>query len=129
MTMIGAPIIKDGALDADVIDIITVPGNVDPYAYVISANVHRRHLNAEQKRTAIETLLKAKPEQSNRQIAQQVSRQARADDATSTLEAAVRVLDEIAGDNNDHGAAQELSAELQNAIDITSGCSFPGMYG
>jgi hypothetical protein len=48
------------------------------YRYVIAANVHRRHLNAEQKRDLITKLLKATPEQSNRTIAKQV----KADDKT-----------------------------------------------
>src|SRR5262245_9759394 len=34
-------------------------GHVDPYAYVISADIHRRHLTAEQKRVLIAKLLKA----------------------------------------------------------------------
>ena len=45
---------------------------VDPVAFVMSANVRRRHLNAADKRKAIEDLLKAKPEASNRQIAEQL---------------------------------------------------------
>jgi hypothetical protein len=52
------------------------PGN--PYAYVISANIHRRHLTADQKRDLIAKLLKATPGKSNRQIAEQV----KADDKT-----------------------------------------------
>jgi hypothetical protein len=40
-------------------------------AYIISKNIHRRHLTAEQKRDAIAALLKEMPEQSNRQIAKQ----------------------------------------------------------
>jgi hypothetical protein len=44
----------------------------DPYAYVISANIHRRRLTAEQKRELIAKLLKVQPEQSNRQIAEKV---------------------------------------------------------
>jgi hypothetical protein len=50
----------------------------DPYAYVISANIHRRHLSADQKRDLIAKVLKAKPEQSNAQVAAQV----KADDKT-----------------------------------------------
>jgi hypothetical protein len=42
----------------------------DATAYVVSANIHRRHLTVEQRRELIEKLLKADPEQSDRQIAQ-----------------------------------------------------------
>jgi hypothetical protein len=45
------------------------PGVSDPYAYVISANIHRRHLTAAQKGELIEALLKAKPERSDRATA------------------------------------------------------------
>jgi ParB-like chromosome segregation protein Spo0J len=48
----------------------------DPYAYVLSKNIHRRHLTADQRRELIAKILKAKPEASNRQIA----KQAKADD-------------------------------------------------
>jgi hypothetical protein len=44
----------------------------DPYAFVVSANIRRRHLTAEQKRELIATLVKATPEKSNRQIAEAV---------------------------------------------------------
>ncbi len=44
------------------------PGT-DPYAYVISANIRRRHLTAEQKRELIAKLIKATPEKSDRAIA------------------------------------------------------------
>jgi hypothetical protein len=44
----------------------------DPYEYVVSANIRRRHLTAEQKRDLIAELLKAQPEKSNRQIAETV---------------------------------------------------------
>jgi ParB-like chromosome segregation protein Spo0J len=43
----------------------------DATAYVISANVHRRHLNTKQKCELIAKLLKAQPEKSNRTIAKQ----------------------------------------------------------
>jgi hypothetical protein len=45
---------------------------VDPVAYVMSINVKRRHLTAEQKREAIAKLLKLAPERSDRQIAKDV---------------------------------------------------------
>ncbi len=43
----------------------------DPYEFVISANIHRRHLTREQRRGLVAELLKAQPEKSNRQIAKQ----------------------------------------------------------
>lgn len=46
-------------------------GDTDPVAYVISKNIHRRHLTAEQKRELIARLLKIIPEASDRQIAKQ----------------------------------------------------------
>ncbi len=45
------------------------PTHTDPYAFVISANVHRRHLSAEDKTKVVADLLKAKAEWSDRAIA------------------------------------------------------------
>ena len=50
----------------------------DPYDYVISKNIRRRHLTPDQRRELIAKVLKAKPEASNRQIAKQT----KADDKT-----------------------------------------------
>ena len=44
----------------------------DPFAYVISKNIRRRHLTPEQKIPLIVALLKLQPEKSNRQIANEV---------------------------------------------------------
>jgi hypothetical protein len=41
----------------------------DPGAFVVSANIHRRHLDAGQKRELIARLLKTQPEKSDRQTA------------------------------------------------------------
>jgi ParB/Sulfiredoxin domain len=43
----------------------------DPYTFVISANIRRRHLTADQKRDLVAKVLKAQPEKSDRQIATQ----------------------------------------------------------
>jgi len=51
---------------------LTIVPDSDAYAYVVSANIHRRHLTGEQKRDLIAALLKATPEKSNRQIAESV---------------------------------------------------------
>jgi hypothetical protein len=63
----------------------------DPVAFVLSANIHRRHLTADQRRDLIAKVLKAKPEASNRQIAAQV----KADHKTV---AAVRKAQEATGE-------------------------------
>jgi ParB-like chromosome segregation protein Spo0J len=66
MEMVGMKVIDDyGELD------YSIPCRYlehDPYEDVISANIHRRHLTAEQKRDLIGKLLKATPQKSNRQI-------------------------------------------------------------
>ena len=44
----------------------------DPAEFVVSMNVHRRHLTAERKREAIAALLKVSPTKSDRQVAKTV---------------------------------------------------------
>jgi protein gp37 len=63
----------------------------DPYAFIISANIHRRHLTAEQKRELIAKLIKVTPEKSDRQIAETVK-------ASPTTVGTVRAKMEATGD-------------------------------
>ena len=65
-------IFEDGVptVNCDLAD--TIDESVDPYDYVIGANIHRRHLNAKDKRDLIAKVLKAKPDRSNLQIAREV---------------------------------------------------------
>jgi len=46
-----------------------LPASTNPYEYALSANIHRRHLTADDKRKTIEAILKAAPEKSNLAIA------------------------------------------------------------
>ncbi|MGY8679771.1 helix-turn-helix domain-containing protein [Bradyrhizobium sp. UFLA05-153] len=43
---------------------------IDPYAYVISANIRRRHLNVEDRQNILIELIARSPQKSNRQIAE-----------------------------------------------------------
>jgi hypothetical protein len=52
-------------------DFSAVAGISDPTTFVISRNIHRRHLTAEQKREIIAKLVAAQPEKSDRAIAEQ----------------------------------------------------------
>jgi len=49
-----------------------VSADTDPYAYVVSANIHRRHLSTEQKRDLITKLIKATPGKPDFQIAKTI---------------------------------------------------------
>src|SRR5262249_21742079 len=46
--------------------------DLNPNAFVASANIHRRHLTPEQRKTIAAAVLKANPERSNRSIAAEV---------------------------------------------------------
>jgi hypothetical protein len=63
---------KDGQLHKQVLRTVVDTDEVDPVTYVVSVNIHRRHLNREQKRDLIAKLLKATPGKSDRQIAETV---------------------------------------------------------
>jgi hypothetical protein len=65
--------------------------DADPYDYVISANIHRRHLTAEQKRELIAKLITADPSKSDRQVAETVK-------ASPTTVGTVRAKMEASGD-------------------------------
>jgi hypothetical protein len=58
----------------EVRNVVVLDHTTDPYAFVISTNIHRRHLTAEKKRELIANLLKAQPDRSDRQIAASKSR-------------------------------------------------------
>jgi hypothetical protein len=47
--------------------------NIDPYAWIVSANIVRRHLTADQRRDLIAKLLKLEPGKTDRQIAETVN--------------------------------------------------------
>jgi ParB-like chromosome segregation protein Spo0J len=65
--------------------------SVDVAARIISLNIHRRHLTAEQKRELIATVIKATPDKSDRQIAETVK-------ASPTTVGTVRAEMEATGD-------------------------------
>jgi hypothetical protein len=51
---------------------ISADDELDPYDYVISANIYRRHLTAQQRGELVEAVIKAKPDRSDRAIAAQI---------------------------------------------------------
>jgi hypothetical protein len=60
---------KDMWLPIEIVEARGDHADGNPFEYVVSTNIHRRHLTGEQKRELIGKLLKVTPEKSNRQIA------------------------------------------------------------
>src|SRR5262245_1196193 len=89
--IVGAPSIMAGKDLLACDRVITLDSSVDPYAYVISANIHRRHLSNNKKRELIARLIKADPSKSDRQIAETVK-------ASPTTVGTVRAEMEAKGD-------------------------------
>ena len=71
MQRIGLQVIENDALNILVVDWQEI-NDVDPIAYVLSANLHRRHLSARDKRELAANLLGMFPRKSDRQIAEMV---------------------------------------------------------
>jgi DNA-binding Lrp family transcriptional regulator len=67
--VVGAPSITAGEDFLACNKVIVLDKSVDPFPYVVSANIHRRHLTIEDKDRLIVQLLKADPTTSNRQVA------------------------------------------------------------
>jgi transposase len=68
---IGPPSLAAGKFLA-INKVIVLDARTDPYAYVISANLARRHLSADDKRKVIANLILAQPDKSDRQIADMI---------------------------------------------------------
>jgi hypothetical protein len=85
-----------------------VPDDTDPVAFIVSNNIHRRHLTAEQKRDLIAKLLKATPEKSDRQIAETVK-------ASPTTVGTVRTKLEATGDVSKLDTRQDAKGRKQPA--------------
>lgn len=71
MQEVGLEAVKNGALNPDVVHFQEI-SSVDPVDYVLSANVHRRHLSSKGKRELAANLLEKYPEKTDRQIAELV---------------------------------------------------------
>ena len=112
-------------IDAKSGDVIrqTYRDDGDPYEIVLSLNVHRRHLTAEQRRELIAKVLKAKPEASNRLIAKQV----KADDKTvasvrSVLESTAEIP-QLKKTKGKDGKARPVKAKKKSTISACFACS------
>ncbi|MBV9829911.1 MAG: hypothetical protein JO001_30200 [Alphaproteobacteria bacterium] len=61
--------LRDSAIAGRSETAILLYGDDDPWAFVVSANVRRRHLDRDQKRDLVAELLKTRPDRSNRETA------------------------------------------------------------
>jgi len=103
MEAVGFTLVRDGKLDPTLghkalglepltgVAYAELDDDVDVYAFVVSRNIHRRHLTAEKKRELIAKLIKATPEKSDLQIAETVK-------ASPTTVGTVRAKMESSGD-------------------------------
>jgi ParB-like chromosome segregation protein Spo0J len=71
MQLIGLQVVQNGALNPTVVEYQEIR-DVDPTVYVLSANLHRRHLALKDKRQLAANLLQMFPGRSDRQIAEMV---------------------------------------------------------
>jgi len=92
----------------EVRNVVMLDHTTDPYAFVISTNIHRRHLTAEQKRELIATLIKATPEKSDRRIAETVK-------ASPTTVGTVRAEMEAKGDVSKLDTRRDSKGRKQRA--------------
>lgn len=102
---------------------VVVADDSDPFAFVLSVNLHRRHLTAEQRRELIAKVLKATPDRSNRQIANAVK-------ASHVTVGAVRAelegrgqIDHVEAHTDTKGRRQRAhkSRSISNSTVITAG--------
>lgn len=70
--VVGPPSVMAGKNFLALNKVVVLDKSVDPWTYVVSANINRRHLTADDKRRIIAALIKANPQKSDRQIAKLV---------------------------------------------------------
>jgi hypothetical protein len=69
---IGAPSLAAGKDFTALNSVMVLDKPVDPFVYVISANVRRRHLTTEQREAALAKIIARNPEKSDRQFAKEI---------------------------------------------------------
>ena len=97
----------------------------NPYAIALSLNVHRRHLNAEQKRELIANVLKLNPKKSNRHIAEQVKDDhKKVGDVRSKLEA-TGAIPQLKKTEGKDGKARPAKAKKKKSVPISAPAAEP----